>query len=317
MFGVEHKASKQQRNDFFSAAARRFALDAKMLRCRASVHVENKEDIIFWEAVLKHSLPKEKFHFISGSRNEFGNNTSGVTQCLKYLKFLSSSFIICVDSDYRYLLRAKDLNASHFVLQTYTYSFENHHCYADCLEEVCRRVTLENSCYFNFRLFWKSYSNALYGLFVWHLYLMAAGSIDFPQCEFNKYLDLSEYGPSKYLAENPERILEELRSRTSARVRDFESRFPEAGIQQFSLELEQLGVFPDNVYLFTRGHNIYDLTLDLCKAVCRKMLSSSKHPRRCFEDIDQTLRRTLCFDSYPQIEHISYDIARLFGTDSR
>lgn len=49
-------------------AARRFALDAKMFRCRAAVHVENKDDIAFWGAVLKHFRPDDKFHFISGSR---------------------------------------------------------------------------------------------------------------------------------------------------------------------------------------------------------------------------------------------------------
>ena len=72
------------RASHFANAARRFALDAKMFRCRAAVHVENKDDIAFWGAVLKHFRPDDKFHFISGSRNEYGRETCGVTQCLKY-----------------------------------------------------------------------------------------------------------------------------------------------------------------------------------------------------------------------------------------
>ena len=60
-----------ERAAYYSAAARRFALDAKMFRCRAAVHVENKDDIAFWGAILKHFRPNDKFHFLAGSRNEF------------------------------------------------------------------------------------------------------------------------------------------------------------------------------------------------------------------------------------------------------
>ena len=63
MFGA--RAENPSRVSHFANAARRFALDAKMFRCRAAVHVENKDDIAFWGAVLKHFRPDDKFHFIS------------------------------------------------------------------------------------------------------------------------------------------------------------------------------------------------------------------------------------------------------------
>ena len=93
MFGA--RAENPSRASHFANAARRFALDAKMFRCRAAVHVENNDDIAFWGAVLKHFRPDDKFHFISGSRNEYGRETCVVTQCLKYFDFLSpiSSFV--------------------------------------------------------------------------------------------------------------------------------------------------------------------------------------------------------------------------------
>ena len=46
MFGA--RAENPSRASHFANAARRFALDAKMFRCRAAVHVENKDDIAFW-----------------------------------------------------------------------------------------------------------------------------------------------------------------------------------------------------------------------------------------------------------------------------
>lgn len=78
MFGV--RAGSENREAYFAGLARRFVSDAKMFRCRAAVHVENKDDIIFWSTVLKHFRPDDRFHFLAGSRNEFGHETSGVTQ---------------------------------------------------------------------------------------------------------------------------------------------------------------------------------------------------------------------------------------------
>ena len=169
MFGVR---ADNDRDLYFASAARRFALDAKMFRCRAAVHVENKDDIVFWSTVLKHFRPNDRFHFIAGSRNEFGHETSGVTQCLKYFNYLSPDFFICIDSDYRYLMQEKEMDVAHFVLQTYTYSFENHHCFAEGLDEVCGRVTHIPNYIFDFRKFLKDYSRILYPLFIWHLYFI-------------------------------------------------------------------------------------------------------------------------------------------------
>ena len=141
------------KDKYFQHTAKRFMLDAQLLRCRAAIHVENKDDIIFWRTILAHFRPNDRFHFIAGSRNENGHETKGVTQCLKYLKFLGPKFFICIDSDYRYLLRERHIDAQHFVMQTYTYSFENHHCFAEGLNDVCKQITTLPNTIFDFRTF--------------------------------------------------------------------------------------------------------------------------------------------------------------------
>ena len=70
------RASKER---YFQHTAKRFALDARLLRCRAAIHVEDKDDIVFWSQVLEHFRPGDRFHFIAGSRNENGHETRGVT----------------------------------------------------------------------------------------------------------------------------------------------------------------------------------------------------------------------------------------------
>ena len=87
---------------YYYHAAKRFMMDAQLLRCRAAIHVEDKDDIVFWSNIFKHFRPNDRFHFIAGSRNERGHETRGVTQCLKYVKYLNPKFFICIDSDYRY-----------------------------------------------------------------------------------------------------------------------------------------------------------------------------------------------------------------------
>lgn len=309
---VKPEISKERREAFFASSASRFAMDAKMLRCRASIHVENKDDIIFWEHILHKLLPNEKFHFISGSRNEYGNETSGVTQCLKYFNYLSPSFIICIDSDYRYLTGVKKLKAKNFVLQTYTYSFENHHCFAGGLEDFCCRLTNIRSCPFNFNLFWKRYSNALYKLFIWHLYFISHDIDIFPQCDFNDYLNIVDYGSRHELVRRPEALLDELHRKADIRVAEFEKEFSNININKYRIQIESLGVNPNNLYLFLRGHNIYDLTITLCRDVCRMMLRQAKQNMRVLDHIDSELRRYICFDEYLPIQLIAKDVQQIF-----
>ncbi len=312
MFGKPVVSEKVKR-DYFSTAAARFAMDAKMLRCRASVHVENKDDILFWERVLRHYIPKDKFHFISGSRNEFGHETCGVTQCLKYKPYLSPSFVICIDSDYRHLQGEAKIDAKHFVIQTYTYSFENHLCFAHNLTTVCKRLTNLENCYFNFALFWRCYSNILYDLFVWHLYLLDCDEGEFLQNDFNRYLSLKPYGGAKRAATEPEEILSELGESVAVRVAELERTHPDADIDAFREKLWKRGLTEDNVYLLVRGHNIYDLTIPLCREVCRRMLRAARRPLHVLDNLEHVMMETIYFDGYPEMDAVAADLEAIFG----
>ena len=54
MFRV--RAENVNREFHYANAAKRFAQDAKMLRCRAAVHVENKDDVVFWNTILNRKI---------------------------------------------------------------------------------------------------------------------------------------------------------------------------------------------------------------------------------------------------------------------
>jgi len=121
--------SEAEKRAFYGSAAKRFKAELRLYGATAAIHLENKNDEVFWSKVLKEAYPKGKFRFIAASRSIGGNVTCGCTQCLQYLEFLDKNFWIAIDSDYRYLNEESDIDARHYVLQTYTYSFENHFCY--------------------------------------------------------------------------------------------------------------------------------------------------------------------------------------------
>lgn len=312
------------RGAHFANAAKRFALDAKMFRCRAAVHVENKDDIAFWSAVLKHFRPGDKFHFIAGSRNEYGNETYGVTQCLKYFLYLSPDFFICIDSDYRYLLRERHIDVKHFVIQTYTYSFENHHCFADGLDDVCCRVTRLKNTVFDFNRFLTEFSNILYELFIWHLYFQNADPIRFSQFEFDHYLNLTTSRSYPLVYDNGGRALDELRVRVERKLKFFGRKYPHANLEVVRQKYLQLGLTSDNVYLFVRGHNLYNLILLICKEVCKAVLRREKRNRvatremlnelyRYRYSLEEQLKQNIKYGAYLPIRKIEEDIRQLLG----
>ena len=321
---VRENKNGVDRKIHFSGAARRFALDAKMLRCRAAVHVENKDDVAFWKQLLKHFRPNDRFHFISGSRNEYGRETSGVTQCLKYFPFLSPDFFICIDSDYRYLLREPRMDVRHFVLQTYTYSFENHHCFADGLHDVCCRVTHLENTVFDFHTFLKRFSNILYELFIWHLYFQNAEPSRFSQYDFDSYIGLTNSKTHPLACDNAEKALEELRHRVEWKIQHLQQNYPNADLETVKQRYLKLGVTPDNVYLFVRGHNLYDMVSLVCKEVCKAILRTAKRNRavtremicelyRSRNNLDVQLRQNIRYGAYLPIRKIEEDIYRLLG----
>ena len=44
---------------YYYHAAKRFMMDAQLLRCKATIHVEDKDDIVFWSDIFKHFRPND------------------------------------------------------------------------------------------------------------------------------------------------------------------------------------------------------------------------------------------------------------------
>lgn len=269
----------------------------------AAIHIENKNDEVFWGKVLHEFYPQGKFRFIAASRNISGNMTCGCTQCLQYKSFLDRKLWIAIDSDYRYLTEERDIDASHYVLQTYTYSFENHFCYP----KNCQRAAVpadddqraQESHGFSFANFLRSYSKIVYPLLVWQLYLQNVDPEAFPKSVFHRLLTLPV--GQRSLERDGEPVLQVLKERTHKLLAHLKRTYPEADTTWFEERCHAQGVRRDNCYLYVRGHQLYDLIV----------LQGHKMNRR----FEKELLKELCFDEYDEIRKIRQDLYLMLGLE--
>lgn len=293
--------SDAEKHAFYESAARRFKAELRLTGATAAIHIENKNDEIFWGKVLSEACPGGKFRFISASRNISGNLTCGCTQCLQYKPYLDKKFWIAIDSDYRYLTEERGIDAAHFVLQTYTYSFENHFCYP----KNCQRAAIPaspdegtNEAHgFSFSSFLRSYSRIVYPLLVWQLYLQNIDSEAFPKSVFHRLLAIP-VGP-KSLERDGEPILQVLKDRTHKLLSHLKRTYPDADTTWYEARCNAQGVRRDNCYLFVRGHQLFDLIVAQGHKLNRKF--------------EKDLLKELCFGEYEEIRKIHEDILQILA----
>lgn len=299
-----------EKHRFYEIAARRFKAELKLYGATAAIHLENKNDEIFWGKVLKHTYPEGKFRFISSSRSHTGNITCGCTQCLQYLDFLDEKFWIAIDSDYRYLDEQPFMRPENYVLQTYTYSFENHFCFAENLNLALQKAVYPKSVEFDFDAFLKEYSRIIYPLMVWQLYLNYIDRQAFPQSVFHRMLSVNV--PMQFWKNNGEVILNVLRDRSKRFQNSMKRRYPDADYTWHEARCNELGVHRDNCYLYVRGHNLYDLLVYMGKALVSHARSSMEgiESKKSFEHF---LTSNVCFDKYPEIVRLTDDVRKVLG----
>ncbi|MBP5346495.1 MAG: DUF4435 domain-containing protein [Bacteroidales bacterium] len=299
----------QEKYDFYRLAAKRFKAETKLYGYTAAIHIENKNDEIFWGKVMKEAFPDKKFRFITSSRSIGGNVTCGCTQCLHYKDFLDKRFWIAIDSDYRYLTQQADVDAKHYILQTYTYSFENHFCYG----ENANRAELEccGEIKFDFNQFLLEYSRIVYPLLVWQLYLQGVSPEAFPQRVFHRLLTLPI--GARATENNGASILQILKERVRKLETHFRKQYPEADPTWYEARCQDLGVHRDNCYLYVRGHQLYDLLTSVGKRIRqeRKQKEPEIKGGRSFENY---LTNHLCFGQYDEIRRL-IDDAKLLGSN--
>ena len=286
------------RQEYYELMATHFKGEARLLGCKASIHLEDRDDERFWDALMQRYCPGD-FNYIYSSRNERGVETSGCNQCLQFRNYLSKEFFICMDSDYRLLRGERDLDIDHYICQTYTYSWENHFCQAERLQ--LRLAECDNGLAqsFSFITFLQHYSEVIYEPMLLMLYLERTGRHGLLTQKKLNDLTSAQYRVGD-LNNNGAAVIARLKTALDNAIA------PIKVASQFNLDAESgfynsLGVNRDNAYLHFRGHNLYNLVLSLGKNLCNAR----------FDFEQDVLLHGLALDAYPEISSCKDDLEQL------
>lgn len=214
------------------------------LRIEKVVLVEDVADKPFWTFTLDEVI-KGKFE-IFPFVNHPTYDTTGKSALIKYYSpFTASDFIICVDSDYEYLLENKDL-IKLFIFQTYTYSFENYICYPEGIKNVLEKAIDTEGVEFDFVDYFKRYSEGIYDLLLCSLYSekLKDGQLSIHEC-------VKQAGFIKI--ENIEQDLDTLILSLKQFTQPFLKQYQSNDFEHFKKRLEVLGLNKETTFLFFQG----------------------------------------------------------------
>lgn len=230
----------------------------------AAVHLEDAADELFWDKQLQRVKPG-KYDYIYYSKSKAGNDTRGCEQCLRFKDYLNNFFFVCIDSDLRYLLKEPYMSAKNHIAQTYTYSWENHYCFAEALQKIWLNKCPDLAGKFDFQIFLKEYSNAVYISFMFLLFLKRQGVVDGFERSFNSIL------PKQFtrveLLQNGMPLVKSLSEKMNYLCLNH-PLWLSFDLEKESRNITHSSLDSDNAYLFIRGHNVFDLLANIGKFIC-------------------------------------------------
>ena len=298
-------------------------LKPKKARRKIVAYVESYDDVSFWRTLLGEFEDDTRyFEVMLPSKTTLAKGKKSVLMN-ELGSQLGQNMIACVDSDYDYLLQgathtSRYIINSKYVFHTYAYAIENYQCYSGALHEVCVMATLNDHPLVDFVAFMKMYSQIAYPLFIWSVWfyrkhiLSEFSLLDF--CSFVKLDQVSVY--------RPERSLENMSRRVRRKLQELEHRHPKAigEIEAMKEEFAQLGVYPDNTYMFIQGHHIMDsVVMKLLTPVCNvlrrereaEIKELAEHDMQFHNELTSYQRRQLGVDIVLR-KHTSYKESPLY-----
>lgn len=307
----------------YKSYAQYYKAQLQLSNKKAVVHLESINDIDFWNNLLKRGKPTDEFEFIPYTKTPTGTKGTGCGQCLIYKDFLDSQMVIAIDSDLRYLLQEAGIDTAHYILQTYTYSFENHLCFVDRLNSLVETVCgLENDL-FDFNEFLVSYSKEIYPLFLMFLYDLRQPQRELSSGSFAKVLTFPHM--STWLENNGLDVINELHSRVEIELTRLKGIYVNYDQEAEKNKYLLLGLTEENAYLYIRGHNLYDLIAEMGEMLCNAL---KKREKERLESIGQheeavavyagtktfkkELKKSAPHYTYPEINKIVSDIQSIW-----
>ncbi len=257
------------------------ALSPKNSANRVLVYVESHDDISFWRDILSRFQKNNvNFDIQLPSQNTL---QKGKIAVLELAGSVGQNLILCVDSDYDYLMQgnsetSKLINRCQYIFQTYAYSIENLKCYSESLHQICTQSSKNDKKIIDFNELMQLYSSIVYKLFLWSVHFsLKKDTTSFTLGEFCDTIKILE---KVQLSDNFASAFEGLNDKVAIKQRELESKHPKEvnEIELLAKKLDLLGVFPTNTYLFIQGHTIKDnVVLMFLKPIFRHLKTEKEN----------------------------------------
>lgn len=256
---------------------------------KAVVHLEDSDDVLFWSNQLRNIHPA-KYRFLTYSKNGNGTDSRGCEQCLRYKPYLNKRFFICIDSDLRQLKGEQGLTANNNVAQTYAYSWENHFCEAEHLQE--RFTELVSDSDFDFKVFLHNLSVVVYRPLIYLVHYSRYS-------ELNQQWNITKF--NSCLPLQPKR--DELEDNGKGYIGRVAELFDEK-ISGLQLPEEMTNEYIDeaNAYLHIQGHQLYKLVLQIGSMLCKGKGVAFK---------TEILDKAVHTEGYNEIENVQLDLMQI------
>ncbi len=253
---------------------------------RIKVYVEGHEDEAFWYDILKDYESQKNIVFDITPLSRKNRLAKGKPIVLKHANNTGKHLILCVDSDYDYLLpnhsdSSKEINPNQYIFQTYTYSIENLQCYKESLQGVCVRATKNSKQKINLSELLKLYSNIIYPLLLWSLHF--ASKNDTTTFTISDFSNIVKIFINVDIDTQCEAAILDVQQRVQTKIAKLEQTHP-SDVQQVELlsqQLRPLGLNEDTAYLFMNGHTLFNnVVLMILKPLCDKLRKEKIHEIR-------------------------------------
>ncbi len=242
---------------------------------RVIVYVEGHSDVSFWHDIL-HECSKGKnidFDIQFPSKKL----TKGKSAVLELANAANKNLILCIDSDYDYVLQddtesSKIINENKYIFQTYAYSIENLKCYAESLRSVCVRATANTNEKIILSELVKLYSNIIYAPLLWSIYF--ATKNDTTSFTVGNFSNLVKILENPDIHTQCKSAILDINRKIQAKIIELEQTHSTdiQHIESLSEELFELGLNKDTAYLFMHGHTLFDnVILMILKPLCREL----------------------------------------------
>lgn len=213
-----------------------------------TVWVENEEDVPFWYSFFSELISDVKLNISAPSTGEKGKKS-----IRKYFGQEGKHFLLCVDSDYDYILQtdiAKQIQNSPYLFQTYCYAIENFRCIPRNLEKITVQATLKTDFDFDFRYFLEEYSTIIYPLFLQFLE--------------NQNIELPIFKKLKLESDN------------TISFSNLENDVKFELAKNENILTKEFNIPSEETYLYLRGHDLEALILWILKELCGRITGLKK-----------------------------------------